>query len=56
MSIGRRIGQHVRTDPAFAEVDFGKLRKLKDAISKLNGIKSVSQRSFDAPSAAETKP
>jgi hypothetical protein len=32
-------------------VDFGKLKKLKDALAKLNGVKSVSQRSFDAPSA-----
>jgi hypothetical protein len=32
-------------------VDFGKLRKIKEALSKIDGVKSVSQRSFDAPSA-----
>lgn len=39
------------TEISISGVDFGKLRKLKDGLAKLNGVKSVSQRSFDAPSA-----
>lgn len=39
------------TEITLTGMDFGKLKKIKEALSKLKGVKTVSQRSFDAPSA-----
>lgn len=33
-------------------VDFGKLKKIKHDLAKLDGVKGISQRSFDAPTAS----
>lgn len=50
-AIGRRIGQHVRTDPAFAEVDFGEWEGLAvaDVESRWPG---ELQRWYEDPSVA----